>query len=292
MKRNNLVAILIVILFLTSCVSQKKYNALALRCKDESTRCMNQVDDLNARITQLNDDLQRFKKANSTLINDTTTLASSLRVAMADNQELLHSYDLLKAQNSGNQSEIERVMSELNKRDEKLKSLQVALARNDSITRAMKNKVSDALLGFQGKGLSVYTKNGKVYVSMEEKLLFESAKWDVGSEGVSALKNLSKVLEKNPDINVMIEGHTDNVPFRGTGQVRDNWDLSVMRATSIVKILMEGSSIDPKRLITAGRSEYLPVDPDNTPAARAKNRRTDIILTPKLDELLQLIGTN
>jgi chemotaxis protein MotB len=152
--------------------------------------------------------------------------------------------------------------------------------------------VSDALLGFEGKGLTVHMKNGKVYVSMDEKLLFASGKWEVSSDGSSALRDLAKVLMKNPDINVLIEGHTDNVPYTGTGQVKDNWDLSVMRATAIVKILLANSKIDPKRFTTAGRSEYLPVDASNSTAARAKNRRTEIILSPKLDELLQIIGNN
>jgi chemotaxis protein MotB len=135
-------------------------------------------------------------------------------------------------------------------------------------------------------------KNGKVYVSMDEKLLFASGKWDVSNEGSTALKDLARVLEKNPDINVLIEGHTDNIPYNGTGQVKDNWDLSVMRATSIVKILLSNSKIEPKRLTTAGRSQYLPVDASNSATARARNRRTEIILSPKLDELLQIIGNN
>jgi chemotaxis protein MotB len=230
---------------------------------------------------------------------------------MADYQELERSFEMLKAQCSGNEEEIQKVMAELKSaqddllaREDKLRSmkadldlksknlldLQTALHRNDSITQSLKKAVADALLGFEGKGLSVHMKDGKVYVSMEEKLLFASGKWDVSSEGVSALKNLAKVLEKNQDINVMVEGHTDNVPYNGTGQVKDNWDLSVMRATAIVKILLANGKINPKRLITAGRSEYLPVDPANTAPARAKNRRTEIILTPKLDELLQIIG--
>lgn len=127
---------------------------------------------------------------------------------------------------------------------------------------------------------------------MDEKLLFASGKWDVSPDGVAALKNLAGVLEKNPDITVNIEGHTDNVPYNGTGQVKDNWDLSVMRATAIVKILTSNSKINPKRLISSGRSEYLPVEPNTTAANKAKNRRTEIILTPKLDELLQIIGND
>jgi len=147
-------------------------------------------------------------------------------------------------------------------------------------------------MGFEGKGLTVHMKDGKVYVSLEEKLIFASGKWDVSNEGVAALKDLAKVLEKNPDISILIEGHTDNVPLSSQNQVKDNWDLSTMRATSIVKILLANGKIDPKRLVASGRGEYLPVVPNNSPANKAKNRRTEIILSPKLDELMQIIGSN
>ena len=298
---------------LTSCVSQKKYNDLASRCKTENERLSAKVDELTTQVNELTSENQRIKKDNTKMKADTTELSSRLRVLTADYQELDRSYEMLKAECSGNEEETQRIMTELKAaqddllaREDKLKllqseldvkaknllDLQTALHKKDSITNALRKAVADALLGFEGKGLTVKMKDGKVYVSMEEKLLFASGKWEVSTEGISALKNLSKVLEKNPDINVMIEGHTDNVPYNGTGQVKDNWDLSVMRATSIVKILLANGKIEPKRLVTAGRSEYLPVDPSNSPQARAKNRRTEIILTPKLDELLQIIGEN
>ncbi len=151
-------------------------------------------------------------------------------------------------------------------------------------------RVSEALLGFENNGLTVTMKNGKVYVSLEEKLLFRTASWEIDVNGRNALKQLAGVLEKNPDIQVMIEGHTDNVPYNPTGgQLRDNWDLSVKRATTVVRVMLEGSRIDPKRLTASGRSQYLPVDDRNTSDARQKNRRTDIILAPDLTKLFKLI---
>ncbi|NVO19052.1 MAG: OmpA family protein [Bacteroidetes bacterium] len=307
-----LILIAVISISLTSCVSTKKYNDLANRCKSENEKLSAKVDELTTSVNELTSENSRLKKENARLIADTVELASSLRVLTADYDELDRSYEMLKAQTSGNEEETRKVMSQLKAaqddliaREDKLKDLQVeldkkakdleelrsVLHKKDSITQGLRKAVSDALLGFEGKGLSVHMKDGKVYVSMEEKLLFASGKWEVSNEGVSALKGLAKVLEKNPDINVMIEGHTDNVPYTGTGQVKDNWDLSVMRATSIVKILLANSKIDPKRLTTAGRSEFLPIDPSNNPQSRAKNRRTEIILTPKLDELLQIIGS-
>jgi chemotaxis protein MotB len=156
----------------------------------------------------------------------------------------------------------------------------------------LKKKLSDALTGFEGKGLTITQKNGKVYVSMDESLLFASGKTNVEPKGVDALKNVAKVLEQNTDINVMVEGHTDDVPMKGAGEIKDNWDLSVMRATSVTKIMLNAASIDAKRITSAGRGEFFPLDPAKTPDARKKNRRTEIILTPKLDELLKVLGSN
>jgi chemotaxis protein MotB len=199
--------------------------------------------------------------------------------------------------------EKERSLNELNARlqqsaddirtkEARLNELESVLARQDSVVRALRSTVSNALLGFEGQGLTIEIKNGKVYVSLEESLLFASGSTTVDRRGANALGELAKVLERNPDINVLIEGHTDDVPLRPGAQIRDNWDLSVLRATAIVRILMSNSKIDPRRLTAAGRGEYMPIDPAKTAEARRKNRRTEIILTPRLDELFQIIDTN
>jgi len=180
---------------------------------------------------------------------------------------------------------------ELNAKQKRVEELESVLANKDSIVNALRDKVSDALLGFQDNGLSITMKNGKVYVSLEERLLFESGSTVVDSKGADALKKLAKVLEKESDINVMIEGHTDNVPIK-SATIKDNWDLSVLRATSIVRILTNNSKADPRMFTVAGRGEYYPIDSANTSEARRKNRRTEIILTPKLDELFRILETN
>jgi chemotaxis protein MotB len=179
---------------------------------------------------------------------------------------------------------------EIAEKNAKVQELQARLDAQDSVMNALRKKVSDALVGFEGNGLTVTLKDGKVYVSLDEQLLFKSGKWDVDPKGVQALQKLATVLENNPDINIMIEGHTDDLAYGGNGNIQDNWDLSVKRATSIVKILLSNSKIDPKRLTAAGRSSYLPVDPAKTTEARAKNRRTEIILTPNLDELYKIMN--
>jgi chemotaxis protein MotB len=188
-------------------------------------------------------------------------------------------------------NELEASRKAIAQKEQKVAELESMIARKDSVVNALKDKVANALLNFQGLGVDVTNKNGKVYVSMEERLLFASGSTTVDAKGQEAIKNLAKLLEREKDINILIEGHTDNVPIRSS-TIRDNWDLSVLRATSILRIITSNSNVDARRLTAAGRGEFFPVDPANTPEARRKNRRTEIILTPQLDELYKLIEGN
>ena len=187
---------------------------------------------------------------------------------------------------------LDELTSQLMLREQRVAELEGVLARKDSAVVALKKKVQDALLGFVNNGLTVEQKNGKVYVSLDESLLFQSGSSTVDEKGREVLVKLAVVLEQSEDINVMVEGHTDNVPYNGRGEIKDNWDLSVKRATSVVKIIVNNSKVDPKRLTASGRSKYLPIEEVNSTEARKKNRRTEIILTPKLDELFQLLESN
>ena len=152
----------------------------------------------------------------------------------------------------------------------------------------LKDAVSAALRGFEGKGLTVERKNGKVYVSMENKLLFSSGSWAVNSEGQRAVNNLAEVLTQNPDIDVLIEGHTDDVPYGGKGVLTDNWDLSTKRATAIVRILVN-NNVPPKQVTAAGRSKFMPIASNASSTGKAKNRRIEIILAPNLDAINSLL---
>ena len=156
--------------------------------------------------------------------------------------------------------------------------------------KKLKNSISKALTNFEGKGLTVEQRDGKVYVSMENKLLFQSGSWKIGTEGKKAVSQLGEVLAQNPDINVLIEGHTDNDALSGKGEIANNWDLSTKRATAIVSILQENKSINPESLTAAGRSEYAPIGDNDTTEGKAKNRRIEVILTPKLDEVTKLLN--
>lgn len=177
----------------------------------------------------------------------------------------------------------------LSDREKSLKEMEMIIARQDSITKRLNIILRNALLGFNSDELSVEIKNGNVYVSMSDRLLFKSGSATVEEKGKEALKLLGDVLDKNPDIDILVEGHTDNVPIK-TSVYKDNWDLSVMRATSIVRILSNDYKIASTRMTASGRGEYFPKADNETAEGRAKNRRTEIILSPKLDELIQLLN--
>ena len=179
----------------------------------------------------------------------------------------------------------ERLLAE---RERALAEMSRTIARQDSITERLNSILRNALLGFNSDELSVEVRNGKVYVSMSDKLLFKSGSATVEAKGKDALKVLADVLDKNQDIDILIEGHTDNVPIK-TSVYKDNWDLSVARATSIIRILSTEYSIAPTRLTASGRGEFFPKDNNKTEAGRARNRRTEIILSPKLEEIMQLL---
>lgn len=185
----------------------------------------------------------------------------------------------------------------LAEREQSLKQLQDALNKKEETTAKLNEAIRNALLGFRDDELSVEERDGKVYVSLSNKLLFTSGSATVGEQGQQALQKLADVMLKNPDIDIEVEGHTDNDQFRtrttadtdGRIYVRDNWDLSVMRATSVVKVLTDEYSVDPKRVRAAGRGEFFPKADNSSAEGKAKNRRTEIVLTPKLDEVMKLL---
>lgn len=213
---------------------------------------------------------------NSFLKSQYTTASDSYNELMAKYNELLDS--------SLSQSGI------LAEQTKELLELQKILSKQDSVVSAVNKLVQDALLGFDSDELKIEIKDGKLYITMQDKLLFESGKADVQEKGVDALKKLAEVLNKNEDINIEIEGHTDNVPIN-TEKYSDNWDLSVARATSIVRILTKKYKVDSKRITASGRGEYFPLESNSTDEGKAKNRRTEIILTPDLEELYKLLNT-
>jgi chemotaxis protein MotB len=175
---------------------------------------------------------------------------------------------------------------ELLEREAKLQELRVAISVKDSLMNALRQSVSDALLGFEGNGLTIEKRNGRVYVSMEAKLLFATGETAVDKKGQEVIIDLARALGNRDDLDIIVEGHTDSDEFQRSTFPRNNWDLSVLRATSVINIMLDNSDINPDMLVAAGRSQYMPVDPNN----KAKNRRIEIILSPKLNELLEMVS--
>lgn len=263
---------------------------------EDSIRNYELKEKLNNEIASLRRKYDDLQSTHDALLQgnarETRRLLGQLQTTQEDLQKKEDRLRDLEANMNERRLELNRLSAELEARNAKMGELQRILSRKDSAVNALRESVSRALTGFEGQGLTVETRNGKVYVSMDEKLLFRSGSYDVDSQGRKALKELAKVLERNKDVNIMIEGHTDDVPYRSGATIKDNWDLSVLRATSVLKILLEDGNIAPSRLTAAGRGETQPIDPAKTATARAKNRRTEIILTPRLDELLKILETN
>ena len=251
---------------------------------------VSQYDKLNQINSQL---LDKIGAMSSLSEKNNAKLSADLQLTQ---EQLMRKQDELKAleaQLNKQKSDLDSLNIQLQLREKRVNELEDILKRKDQAATDLKAKLSAALYNFENKGLTITQKNGKVYVSMDESLLFASGKTAVEPKGIEALKNVANVLAQSSDINVMVEGHTDNVPMAGKGDIKDNWDLSVMRATSVTKIMLTAApNIAANRITAAGRGEFFPIDATNTADARKKNRRTEIILTPKLDELLKVLEGN
>jgi len=259
-----------------------------VKAQSERDKAIDEYNRISSRFTELQNAQEDLVRGN---VKETQALLAELQSAQKSLQEKEDIMRQLEQTLDSKKSSLDELTFELEKRNARLVELEKILDAQKKIARDLKNKVSEALLGFENNGLTVTNKNGKVYVSLEEKLLFKTASWDIDANGKAALKKLAGVLERNPDIQITIEGHTDDVPYKPTAsELKDNWDLSVKRATTVVRVLLEGSKIDPERLTAAGHSEYMPVDSRDTADARQKNRRTEIVLTPDLTELYKLIN--
>ena len=291
-------AFIVILLSLNSCVSNRVFNDLESRyaqLKDNFNRQTKSIENLN---TEIKDLTKKFVTLKETL----EKTEDSLNQKQQKLEQLESSLDLLKqnsetelkeriAENEALMEKIAERENELADRMARVDELEGLITRQQEAMRNLKEKLSDALLNFEDKGLTVEARDGKVYVSMENKLLFRSGSWTVGAEGRLAIEELGNVLADNPDIAILIEGHTDNVPYRGKGPLKGNWDLSTKRATAIVKQLLENPDILAQNLTAAGRGEYLPIAPNSTREGRAANRRIEVVLSPQLDEIKQIINT-
>ena len=287
---------MLVAIGLTSCVSTKKYDALMgdyASLKKDLKTCNGELDSLSL---VLNQRIRDLRDQNLALEADTTQKGQDIRLLREKYKGLNETFDALVSQNdnllSMQAEENKRLADSLQTRELKLKQLEALVAEKEAGMVALKAKLSTALKQFEGKGLSVEHKDGKVYVSLENSLLFPSGSWKVDKQGQKAITQLAEVLKSSPELQIIIEGHTDNIPYNSNGPIKDNWDLSVKRATSIVKILTKSNEIDPKQISAAGRSEYNPIASNDTKSDRSKNRRIEVIIIPNLDEINKLLQQN
>ncbi|WP_010135458.1 OmpA family protein [Ochrovirga pacifica] len=310
------ITVLLSAIVLSSCVTKKRFVELSNKY-DKLYKTNGELiaknDELLKANNQLENEIEELQKQKQKVKNQLSLLEQELEATQKKQENLKDSYDLLASKSSSEISakakENQQLLKALEEKEEKLfteeanlRKLQAALearskriadlealiASKEQAMQALKKAISDALIGFEGKGLTVEHRDGKIYVSMDNKLLFRSGKWSVEAQGKSAVEELAKVLVQNPEIEVLIEGHTDNVPYRGA-IIEDNWDLSVKRATAIVRIL-EKQNVAPKQMTAAGRGEYKPVAENTSPEGKAKNRRIEIILSPNLDEVTKLLN--
>ncbi|MFP4844813.1 OmpA family protein [Winogradskyella sp. PE311] len=306
------------LMLLSSCVSKKIYTDLEdkyANLKKENRSLTDDVESLSADKTKLTNDLNSLQSAYDNAVKERDQLRSDYAATKSNLDNLKASYTALEKNSSeeitknskknrellaqleakeqalaAESARLNKLKTELENRSKRVAELESVIAAKDANMRALKDAISKALTNFEGKGLTVEQRDGKVYISMENKLLFQSGSWSVGSEGRRAVQQLGNVLAENPDIAILIEGHTDNVPYKGNAQLSGNWDLSTKRATAIVNILRENNAINPESLTAAGRGEYAPVASNDTTEGKAKNRRIEVILTPKLDEISKLLN--
>lgn len=305
-------------LLLTSCVSKKIFTDLETKFADLKKENRKILDENEALLsgktksetenTVLRQDIDKLKQERDQLLSDYTSASKnlktlqdsykaleknsdeSLQANMAKNRDLLAKLEAKEKALADEQAKFNKTKTDLAENSKRLEELEAIMAAKEASMKKLKESLSKALNAFEGNGLTVEQKNGKVYVSMENKLLFGSGSWAVGIEGKKAVVELAKVLGNNPDIAVLIEGHTDDDAIAGGGIIADNWDLSTKRATAIVNILGENKAINKQNLTAAGRSEFAPIAPNTTTEGKAKNRRIEIILTPKLDEISKMLN--
>lgn len=310
---------LLIIGLSTACVSKKVYNDLENKYADlkkEVRKTSDENEDLLKAKNKLESDQANLQKEFDQLKaerdklqtdyaaanNNFKTLQSSynaleknsdesLQSNLNKNRELLAKLEAKEKALAAEQVRLNKLKADFEERSKRVAELEAMMSAKESAMKKLKETLSKALNGFEGKGLTVHQKDGKVYVSMENKLLFNSGSYAVSPEGKKAVVEVGKVLAENPAISVLIEGHTDNDKFTGTvGGVENNWDLSTKRATAIVTIFSENKSINKQNLTAAGRGEFAPLMSNDLPEGKAKNRRIEIILTPKLDEISKMLN--
>lgn len=305
------VLLLLILPLCTSCVSSKIFNEIESRyailkgenasLETDHNQLIKNYDSLRYHYGEL---VGQYEKQSQLLATTSGTLATlqdaytaleqnsneALQASIEKNRGLLEKIQIKEGELLSERTRLDSLSKELSSRIARVEELEGLVADKEALMSALKTALTDALVSFKGNGLSVEQRKGKVYVSMENKLLFQSGSWSVGNTGKQALKQLGNVLAANPEIAVLIEGHTDADPYIGNDNLSGNWDLSTKRATEIVKLLLKNNKIKAENLTAAGRGQHQPLATNKTAAGKAKNRRIEVILTPKLDKIAALLS--
>ncbi len=320
-KITYLISFIILSISLSSClVSKKKFDeqeALAKKNMAEKRDCNEKLDKANADIANLNDQINKLngqiselKNKNLSLTEQTERLAKANEDANKLYESLKNQYqDLSKSSSkdkeklslalaekeatlNDKQAELQRLSDALKEREKRVKDLEASIARKEAALSDLKKKITDALTGFNSDELKVTQKDGKVYVSLSDKLLFKSGSFAVDEKGKSAIVKVAEVMNKLTDVTLVVEGHTDNKQYTAAkGEVKNNWDLSSMRAAAVTNIVVTEGKLDPKRVVAEGRGEFYPVASNDTPEGRSQNRRIELVLSPDLKEIFKILDT-
>lgn len=278
MQIRNLLAIGVSAALFTSCVSTKKYQSEVQRVTDLQTQyanCQAETADLRNR--------------NSGLLSENDALKKQVDYLKQNNTAALKQLEDLSVISAQQAESIRKSMDNMGAKDAYIQNLQQSMARKDSLNMALVMNLKGAIGNLDDKDINIKVDKGVVYIDISDKLLFNSGKFDITPEAKVVLGKVATVLKNQPNIEFMVEGHTDNVPYRGGGLMMDNWDLSVKRATSVVRVLQNEYGLDPAKMAAAGRGEYVPLTTNDSPEGKAANRRTRIVILPQLDQFFKLL---
>ncbi|MGZ5219174.1 MAG: OmpA family protein [Chitinophagaceae bacterium] len=275
-------------ILLFSCVSSKKFKKSQADYATLQTQYTQSQGDLSA----CNDEKANLQRQKSGLENDITNLTNQIDFLKQNNTQALKQLEDLSVISSSQAESIKKSMENIGAKDSYIQTLQQQIAHKDSLNMALVMNLKGAIGDMNDQDINIKVDKGVVYIDISDKLLFKTAKYDVTPEAKTVLGKVATVLKNQPDIEFMVEGHTDNVEYKGGGLVLDNWDLSVKRATSVVRILQKQYGLDPAKMAAAGRGEYNPVAENTSKEGRASNRRTRIVILPQLDQFFKLLEPN
>jgi chemotaxis protein MotB len=285
MYTRNLIIPALLTVCLFSCVSSKKYK----KSQADYIILQGTNTQLTSDLSNCNNDKAELNRQKSSLETDIANLNKQIDLLKQNNTQALKQLEDLSVITSSQAESIKKSMENIGAKDNYIQTLQQQMARKDSLNMALVMNLKGAVGNMNDQDINIKVDKGVVFIDISDKLLFKSGKYEVTDQASTVLGKVAAVLKAQPDIEFMVEGHTDNVPYKGAGGLIDNWDLSAKRATAVVRILQNKYGLDPAKMAAAGRSEYKPIADNSTPEGKATNRRTRIVILPQLDQFFKLL---